>query len=222
MKNLSVLFAVFLLSLQPAFTQELQSPQDFLGYEIGTRFTRHADVVKYFEYVSENSSLMQYHTYGKTNEFRPLTYAVISSEENLKNLEEIRIDHLKNAGIISGPADRSPDKAIVWLSYNVHGNEASSTEAAMQTLYELITSKKEWLQNTVVIIDPCMNPDGRDRYVNWYNQVKATPFNTSPLAAEHNEPWPGGRANHYLFDLNRDWAWATQTETRSRLKIYNK
>ena len=221
MKNLSVLFVLFFLGLQPAFSQELQSPQDFLGYEIGTRFTRHADVVKYFEHVAKNSGLVQYHTYGKTNEFRPLTYAVISSEENLKNLEKIRTDHLNNAGISSGPAESSSDKAIVWLSYNVHGNEASSTEAAMQTLFELITSKKELLQNTVVIMDPCVNPDGRDRYANWYNQVKAEPYNSSPMATEHDEPWPGGRPNHYLFDLNRDWAWATQVETRQRLKIYN-
>src|SRR5680860_1676986 len=135
MKNLSVLFVLFFLTLQPAFAQELQSPQDFLGYEIGTRFTRHADLVKYFEYVAKNSGLVQYHTYGKTNEFRPLTYAVISSEENLKDLEKIRTNHLKNAGISSGPAESSSDKAIVWLSYNVHGNEASGTEAAMQTLY---------------------------------------------------------------------------------------
>ena len=221
MKKLSVLFVLFFLSLQPTYSQELQSPQDFLGYESGTRFTRHADVVKYFEYVAKNSGLVQYHTYGKTNEFRPLTYAVISSEENIKDLEKIRTNHLKNAGIISGPAESSSDIAIVWLSYNVHGNEASSTEAAMQTLYELITSKKEWLINTVGIMDPCVNPDGRDRYVHWYNQVKAESYNSSPMATEHNEPWPGGRPNHYLFDLNRDWAWATQVETRQRLKVYN-
>jgi len=97
MKKLSVLFVFFFLSLQPAFSQEFQSPQHFLGYEIGTRFTRHADVVKYFEYVNKNSRLVQYHTYGKTNEFRRLTYAVISSEENLKDLEKIRTDHLKNS-----------------------------------------------------------------------------------------------------------------------------
>lgn len=221
MKNLSVLLVLSFLSLQSVFTQELQSPQDFLGYEIGTRFTRHANVVKYFEYVAKNSGLVQYHTYGKTNEFRPLTYAVISSEENLKNLEEIRIDHLKNTGLIPGASESSSDKAIVWLSYNVHGNEASSTEAALQTLFELVTSKKDYLKNTIVIMDPCVNPDGRDRYANWYNQVKAESYNPSPMATEHNEPWPGGRPNHYLFDLNRDWAWATQVETRQRLKIFN-
>ena len=107
------------------------------------------------------------------------------------------------------------------LSYNVHGNEASSSEAAMQTLYELIMNKKSWLENTVVIIDPCLNPDGRDRYVNWYNQVKASPYNTHQSATEHNEPWPSGRPNHYLFDLNRDWVWASQIETKQRLILYN-
>ena len=91
----------------------------------------------------------------------------------------------------------------------------------MQTLYKLIVDKKLWLENTVVIIDPCVNPDGRDRYVNWYNQVKASPYDTNQNATEHNEPWPGGRPNHYLFDLNRDWVWASQVETKQRLKLYN-
>lgn len=160
--------------------------------------------------------MVQLHQYGQTNERRPLIYATISSEENIKNIEEIRQNHLNNVS----NTDSSTDKAIVWLSYNVHGNEASSTEAAMKTLYTLITQKQDWL-NTIVIIDPCINPDGRDRYVNWYNQVKAAPYNVDPAAAEHHEPWPGGRPNHYLFDLNRDWAWATQVETQARLKAYN-
>ncbi len=197
-----------------------QSPADFLGYEIGSEFTRHADVVNYFNHLANNSSMITYHHYGKTNERRPLTYAIISTEENLKNIENIRLDNLKNTGIVEGTS--SPEVAIVWLSYNVHGNEASSTEAAMKTAYELITTKKDYLKNTVVILDPCVNPDGRDRYVNWYNQVKATPYNTDQKATEHVEPWPGGRPNHYLFDLNRDWAWATQVESQQRLKVYNK
>jgi len=198
---------------------QLRSPSDFLGYEIGTEFSRHSDVVSYFEHVAANSDMITYQTYGKTNERRPLTYAIVSSPKNMMNIENIRIDNLKNAGLKSGNAD--PKIAIVWLSYNVHGNEASSTEAAMLTVYKLITENKAWLDNTVVIIDPCVNPDGRDRYANWYNQVKATPYNPLQIAAEHHEPWPGGRANHYLFDLNRDWAWATQVESQQRLKIYN-
>ncbi|MEH6658286.1 M14 family metallopeptidase [Leeuwenhoekiella marinoflava] len=210
---------ITLLFTTLSFSQSLQSPEEFLGYRIGTEFSRHADVVSYFEYVAANSDWVTYREYGKTNERRSLTYAIVTNPENQANIETIRTNQLKNAGIEDGSAD--PDKAIVWLSYNVHGNEASSTEASMLTLYELITTKKEWLQNTVVIIDPCINPDGRDRYTNWYNKVKATPYDTNPDAAEHNEPWPGGRANHYLFDLNRDWAWATQKETRQRLKVYN-
>ncbi|SNR38392.1 M14 family metallopeptidase [Lutibacter flavus] len=200
--------------------QNIKSPSDFLGYELGSNFTRHHKVVEYFNYVSENSSNVILNKYGETNEQRPLYVSFISSEENIKNLENIRTDNLKRTGILEGTS--ISEIGIVWLSYNVHGNEASSTETAMLTIYKLITEKQDWLENTVVIIDPCINPDGRDRYVNWYNQTKSTPFNTNPDVSEHNEPWPGGRPNHYLFDLNRDWAWATQIETQQRLKVYNK
>ncbi|SDW30752.1 M14 family metallopeptidase [Aequorivita viscosa] len=211
----AILFLIF-----PLFVfAQLKSPSDFLGYEIGTEFTRHADVVSYFEHVATNSGKVKYFDYGKTNERRRLTYAVISSEENIANLEKIRTDNLKNIGILDGNA--SPEKTIAWLSYNVHGNEASSSEAAMNTIYKLLTEHPDYLENVVVIMDPNVNPDGRDRYVNWYNQVKASPFNTSQDATEHSEPWPGGRPNHYLFDLNRDWMWASQVETQQRLKIYN-
>lgn len=211
---------LFLLLVFPAFAfAQLKSPTEFLGYEIGTQFSRHADVVAYFEHVASNSPMVNYFEYGKTNEGRKLIYAVISSEENLANLEQIRTDNLKNIGVLAGTS--SPDKAIVWLSYNVHGNEASSSEAAMNTVYKLITEHGDWLKNTVIIMDPGVNPDGRDRYVNWYNQVKASPYNSSRNAIEHNEPWPGGRPNHYLFDLNRDWMWASQVETQQRLKVYN-
>ena len=212
-------FKYVLLFLVVTAQAQLQSPADFLGYEIGTEFSRHSDVVRYFEHVAANSDMVSYSHYGKTNERRPLTYAIVSSPQNLANIDNIRRDNLKSIGLENGTAN--PKTTIVWLSYNVHGNEASSTEASMLTIYKLITEKQAWLENTVVIIDPCINPDGRDRYANWYNQVKATPYNIDQAAAEHNEPWPGGRANHYLFDLNRDWAWATQVESRQRLKIYN-
>tara|TARA_R100001369_G_scaffold92349_1_gene136913 strand:+ start:2029 stop:4518 length:2490 start_codon:yes stop_codon:yes gene_type:complete len=213
-------FTLLFLFISTITFAQLQSPDEFLEYKIGTQFSRHADVVNYFEHVAENSNMVTYQTYGKTNERRSLTYAIVSSEANIKNIETIRTNNLKSIGIESGSAN--PEKAIVWLSYNVHGNEASSTEAAINTLYKLITEKQDWLQNTIVIIDPSVNPDGRDRYVNWYNQVKASPYNASQEATEHHEPWPGGRPNHYLFDLNRDWAWASQVESRERLKLYNK
>ena len=212
-------FTLLLVLVSLSVSAQIKSPSEFLGYDIGTQFTRHADVVGYFEYIANNSQLVTYDSYGKTTERRLLTYAIVSSKENLDNIELIKTNNLKNVGIKKGKSN--PEIAIVWLSYNVHGNEASSSEAAMQTLYELIMNKKSWLENTVVIIDPCLNPDGRDRYVNWYNQVKASPYNTHQSATEHNEPWPSGRPNHYLFDLNRDWVWASQIETKQRLILYN-
>ena len=202
----------------------LKSPAEFFGYELGDRFTRHHRVVEYFKHVAEAASdkvIVQ--QYGETYEHRPLIYAVIASAENFQKLDQIREDNLRRVGLINGaPVTKV---AIVWLSYNVHGNEANSTEASMKTLYELVNPKneksKEWLKNTVVILDPCINPDGRDRYANYYNQWGNSPANSDPQSIEHREPWPGGRANHYLFDLNRDWAWETQIESQHRIKLYN-
>ena len=214
---LSVLAFVITTSFS---AQSIQSPKEFLGYELGERFTRHHKVVEYFSYLSNQLSNVQLEKYGETNEHRPLYVAYVSSEKNMSNLEQIRQKNLGQTGLIE---DRGAgETAIVWLSYNVHGNEASSTEAAMNTIYLLLTEKKSLLENTLVIIDPCVNPDGRDRYVNWFNQVSTSPYNPDINAKEHQEPWPGGRPNHYLFDLNRDWAWATQVESQLRLNVYNK
>lgn len=200
--------------------QEPKTPSTFLGYELGTYFSRHHQVVDYFQYLADSSDHVQLAAYGKTNEGRLLQHAYISTPENLKNLETIRLNHLKNTGLVDG--DPNNDKAIVWLSYNVHGNESSSTEAAMKTAHALITQYKDWLKDTVVILDPCINPDGRDRYVNFYNKTKSAIYDPNPLAREHAEGWHNGRTNHYVFDLNRDWAWITQVESQQRLKVYNK
>ena len=209
-------------SLTITLAQNIQTPSEFLGYDIGTQFSRHHQVIDYFKAVAADMpNQVKLEQYGKTNERRPLYLAYVSTAENIKNLETIRENNLKNTGLMDG-SPSSTDVAIVWLSYNVHGNEASSTEASMLTLYKLLTERKDLLENTVVIIDPCINPDGRDRYVNWYNETTSQPYDIDKQASEHNEPWPGGRPNHYLFDLNRDWAWATQVESASRLKVYNK
>ncbi|WP_339713332.1 M14 family metallopeptidase [uncultured Kriegella sp.] len=208
---------ILLISLISTAQQAPQSPSEFLGYELGTQFTRHHEVVDYFKHLSETRpDQVVLIEYGKTYERRPLFIVYFSNKENIKNIEEIRQTHLKG---IHG--ENNSEKAIVWLSYNVHGNEASSTEASMQTIYDLLTSKSEYLKNTVVVMDPCSNPDGRDRYVNWYNQYKNTPNNIDSDSKEHHEGWWSGRSNHYMFDLNRDWAWLTQSESQQRLKIYN-
>lgn len=214
----NVLFSV-------AWAQKIQSPEEFLGYKLGDRFTRHHRVVEYFKHVADVLPNVELIQYGETYEHRPLVYAVITSRENFEKREEIRLDNLKRTGMIEGTAS-GDKKPIVWMSYNVHGNEASSLEASMLTLYDLANSEnsrtQEWLKNVVVVMDPCINPDGRDRYANFYNQFLNDPPNTDGVAREHREPWPGGRSNHYMFDLNRDWAWQTQLESQQRLLVYNK
>ena len=221
MKKLLLLSVLFVGGFSLVHSQKLQSPSEFLGYELGSEFTRHADVIGYFQHLDAHSPLLQFDAYGKTNERRTLGYAIISAAANHENLEQIRQQHLSTTGLNDRPDAPGSSKAVVWLSYNVHGNEASSTEAAMRTAYELVSNRHDLLEDLIIIMDPNLNPDGRDRYVNWYNQVKSTPYNSSQVAAEHHEPWPGGRPNHYLFDLNRDWMWATQIETQQRLSIYN-
>ncbi|WP_246206068.1 M14 family metallopeptidase [Fulvivirga aurantia] len=222
MKNIiaALLFSFITIN---TIAQSIQSPKEFLGYELGERFTRHHRVVDYFRYVGENMPNVTVEQYGETYEHRPLITATFSSPENMAKIEEIRKNNLRRAKLEDGSATQD-DIAIVWLSYNIHGNEASSIEASMATIYELLTSDrgKEWLKNTVVIMDPCINPDGRDRYANFYNQYGASNFNPNGDAIEHHEPWPGGRPNHYLFDLNRDWAWQTQQESTQRAVIYHK
>ncbi|TMU55980.1 M14 family metallopeptidase [Flagellimonas algicola] len=212
-------FLFSLLALTSCFlsAQNLKSPSEFLGYELGTEFTRHHEVVDYYQYLAKQApEMVKLTTYGQTNERRPLLLVYVSTATNMANLEIIRQEHLKDT---EGTGNSST--AIVWLSYNVHGNESVSTEASMQTIYELLTSKRSYLDNTVVIMDPCINPDGRDRYSNWYNQYKNTPHQLDPNSKEHNEGWWSGRSNHYMFDLNRDWAWLTQVESQQRIKVYN-
>lgn len=217
----SIIYLLITFVFLTAKSQVL-SPAQFLGYELGERFTPHHQVVSYFQHVADQSPMVQLKEYGRTYENRPLLLATISTEKNIRQIETIRTDNLKRAGILAG--NPTTAIAITWLSYNVHGNESNSTEASMMTLYELVRSGSDYakyLDNSIVIIDPCMNPDGRDRYVNFYNQYGQFPFQPDNQSLEHLEPWPGGRQNHYLFDLNRDWAWQTQIETQRRLEVYN-
>jgi hypothetical protein len=224
MKYVTPLLLTIFFSIQlPA---QLLSPEAFLGYKLGAKYTPHWQVVNYINHVAQQApELVKLQQYGLTNEGRPLMAVFISSGENNSNLENIRRNNLRLAGMAKDkmmPSEDAP--AIVWLSYNVHGNEPSPTEAAMLTLYELAnpdnTKTKRWLQHTVVIIDPCLNPDGRERYVSWFTSVSSKDHDPSLDAREHHEPWPGGRTNHYYFDLNRDWAWQTQVESQQRMKLY--
>jgi Zinc carboxypeptidase len=202
------------------------SPAAFLGYELGSRYTEHARVVAYVRELARKSDRVQLVDYGRSSQGRELVLAFVSAPEHIENLEGLRLSMAKIADPRRQEEGESTaaliesQPAFLWLSYCVHGNETSCTEAALAVLHRLATSKDEaivkQLSQAVVIIDPCVNPDGRDRYVNWFNAVVGSKADPHPQSMEHREPWPGGRYNHYGFDLNRDWAFASQVETRAR------
>ena len=203
----------------------LLTPEQFLGYALGSQFTPQAEVLRYAAHVVAHApGRMKTVRYGSTYEHRPLEVVEVASAENFGRLADIQQNNRRLASLSAGAGSLSLP-AVCWLSYNVHGNEAVSSEAVMAVLYDLANPQdaqtQGWLKNTVVLLDPCVNPDGHDRYVNWYNRVRNQRANPAPDSWEHHEPWPGGRYNHYYFDLNRDWAWQTQQESRQRIVLYN-
>lgn len=219
--------ALPLLLAAPAAAQTAPpSPQQVLGYALGERFTPYAGVQQYARALAEASDRVDYRPYGETYEGRELFQLVVATPENLRRLDAILAANAELARGASPERAReiaATNPAVVYFSYGVHGNESSSSEAALYTAWDLAREAPEVrgvLESVVVVIDPVTNPDGRDRYVQWYRSVRGAEPNPSPGAREHREPWPGGRFNHYLFDLNRDWSWATQTETQARLATW--
>ncbi len=212
----------------PATDEHTPRPDAFLGYPLGSRFTSWDRIVAYFEALDAASAKVKMWEYGKSCEGRPLKLVAVSTPENLERLEEIRRDSLRlaePAGLAAGERERIVRRTpvVVWLAYGVHGNETSSAEAAMGAAWALAAGTgpaAEMLKDVVVLIDPLQNPDGRERYVNGFKQRLGDEANPRRTAAEHFEPWPGGRQNHYVIDLNRDWAWASQPETRQRIAAY--
>lgn len=212
----------------PELDPAVPSPAQFLGYPLGTRFTHHHRILDYLQHLADASPRVTLWQYGESYEGRPLTLLAVSSPENVARLDEIRREHLRLAdptGLSSEEIDRlaAQTPVVVWLAYGVHGNESSSSEVAMAAAYTLAAARGEWerlLAGAVVLIDPLVNPDGRERYVASFEQDRGRVPDPDPASAEHWEPWPGGRHNHYLIDLNRDWSWATQQETRQRIAAY--
>lgn len=203
--------------------------RSILGYDPGDRITWHAGIMRYLEALQAAApGRVRVVEYGRSWEGRKLVYAIVASDANFQRLDEIR-------GAVQRLADprRTPEPdarrlmanlpAVIWLGYGVHGNEISSPDAALLTAYHLLAARNnkmvdEILANVVVLLDPTQNPDGRDRFVHNFEQSEGLEADPSPVAAEHNEPWPGGRTNHYYFDMNRDWFALTQPETRGRIK----
>ena len=211
------------------FDENIKSPEEFLGYPIGEMQTRHDLIVSYMEYLSNVSDKAQILHYGQTYEKRKLVILAISSSDKIIDLEKIRENHISyldpehpNYSKESKPENLP---VIINLAYSVHGNEPSTSEAALLTAYTLISSKSDeisnYLSDSIILIDPTLNPDGRDRHTHWVNTYKGSPLVDDPQDAEHNEYWPGGRTNHYWFDLNRDWYLGIHPESRSKLKWYH-
>lgn len=206
----------------------IPTPASFLGYELGEQSTYYSSIENYIKELSITSDRVKLVTYGKTYENRSLYLLVFSSPENLSNLESIRINHLKlmNSNDSQAKEIIERDPIFLSLSYNIHGNETSTSEAALQVAYRLAAATDEatnkLLQNSVIQLYVCINPDGRERYIQWYNSVKRKQLATSKNDLEHYEPAPNGRSNHYWFDVNRDWSWGIHPETREFTKEYQK
>ncbi len=227
---LSVLFLSVSLFAQPQFNSSVPPPSKTLGYELGDRFTSHYLIERYIQALESTvRDRVRVFPYGQTYEGRTLYLVVFSSPENLQKLEEIKA----NIGKLADPRTTSAreaesiiknNPAIAWLSYGVHGNEASSPEAALNVMYHLAARTDEeivsLLRNVVVVIDPLLNPDGHERYVNYQLTRRGVKPVEDRNAVEHNEEAPSGRTNHYYFDLNRDWSWLTQAESRARITAY--
>jgi hypothetical protein len=200
-----------------------------LGFEPGTRHATPADIVRYFEALAAAApTKMKIFDYGKTWEGRRLIYAAVSGAGNIHRLAEIQAAQMKLADPRKTTADEAKKliashPAVIGLSYGVHGNEISSPDAALMTAYHLLAARGDAmidgiLKDVVVLIDPLQNPDGRERFIQNFRASEGLEPDAFAQAAERAEPWPGGRSNHYLFDMNRDWSALTQPESLARVR----
>jgi hypothetical protein len=227
-RKLIVAVALLLATTSALAQNAIPTPDEYLGYTLGDRFTPWDRIVDYFNELTRHSPLITFQKIGETYEHRPLMIAVITSQANRAKLDAIRHDiaSLANADVDAARAQEiaRTTPAIAWLAFGVHGNESSSAEAAMKVAATLLRDpdSQKLLDNLVVVIDPLQNPDGRERYVQWFTRTVGAEPNPNPESYEHAEPWPGGRFNHYLIDMNRDWAWQSQCETQARVAEYGK
>lgn len=226
---LNRLTAIVVLAVALTAHAQVPTPDEFLGYKLGDRFTPHEKILDYFDELAKRSKLITVHRFGETYEHRPLVLAVITSAKNREAMSTIR-NHVAaltdpNATSEARAAEIAKSSpAVAWLAFGVHGNESSSAEASMVVASNLLRdpSSSALLDNLVILIDPLQNPDGRERYVQWFMRTRGADVDSNADTAEHVEPWPGGRTNHYLIDMNRDWTWTSQQETLARVAEYRK
>ncbi len=209
-----------------AYNTSIPTPKQVLGHEVGEWHASPFQVLTYMRELARVSKRVKLQSYGQTYENRELLTLIITSENNQDQLEDLRKAHLA----LSNPVEASKMNTanmpvVVWLGYSVHGNEPSGVNAALLTAYHLAAAQGEsiekLLKETIIVLDPCINPDGVNRFASWVNAHKSQTSVTDPVAREFNEPFPKGRFNHYWFDLNRDWLPLQLPESQGRLARFH-
>ena len=213
------------------YTKTISKPKSIIGFEVGTKVASPLQITNSLMKWADESDRLQIVEYARSHEDRPLFAVYISTPENLAKLDIIETDiqMLSDARKIN---DRQAKEiidslpAIAWMSYSIHGNETSGADAALASIYHLIASNDDdvlnMLDDMIIIIDPLMNPDGRDRFAKSLEQYRGTAPNVDDQSLLHTGDWPYGRTNHYFFDLNRDFYFLTQPETKGRVSLINK
>ena len=210
------------------FADEITTPAEFYGFDVGERHLTHDEIFYYLRKLAVESERITLETYARTHEGRPLIMLTITSPENQQSIERIRENHLLlTRPEASANLDLERMPVVVNLGYSVHGNEASGANAAVLMSYYLAAAVgadiEDLLENMVILLDPALNPDGIQRFAGWVNQHRSVNGDVvSSEGREFNEVWPGGRTNHYWFDLNRDWMPVQQPSSRGRIKQFHR
>jgi hypothetical protein len=209
-----------------SYDESIPTPESIIGHRVGEWHITHDKLLLYMNEIARVSDRAILEPYGYTHEGRTLVHLVITSPENHRNLETLQAEHLKLCDPDQSQGmnvDNMP--VFLNLGYSVHGNEASAVNSSLLTVYYLAAARgpeiDELLEHAVILVDPSINPDGLVRHSTWVNMHKSMNLVTDPNNRGFNEGWPGGRTNHYWFDLNRDWLLLTQPESRARIKWYH-
>lgn len=209
------------------YNPDIPTPKSYLGYEVGEWHVEHDKLVGYMQLLAQVSDRVTIEIIGRTYEQRPLVHLTITSAANQSRIEQIRQNHVaKTYPDQSGSSELQNAPSVVWAGYSVHGNEPSAANAALLVAYHLAAATgpeaDAILNNVVVLLDPVLNPDGLNRFAHWVNSNRSKNINADPATREHNETWPGGRTNHYWFDLNRDWLPVQHPESQARIRQFHK
>ena len=207
------------------YDNSIPSPQDVLGYQIGEWHISHDQQYMYMKQLAAASPRVQLVEYARSYEHRPLVYLIITSEENQGNLEAIKKAHVALSDGTTGNKNVSNMPVVLYQGFSIHGNEPSGGNAAPLVAYYLAAGKSaaldRLLKETVILLDPCYNPDGFHRFSTWANMHKNKNLTADGQDREYNESWPRGRTNHYWFDLNRDWLLVQHPESQGRIRVFH-